>query len=102
MSKERFLAHHHSKLQPRGDGPFQVPIRINDNPYKLDLLGECKVSATHNVSNLSPFDAGDDLRTNPFEEMGNYGAQVNKHASRDPLHIQEGPITRARTKKMRR
>ena len=26
--------------------------------------------------------------------------QVNKHASRDPLHIREGSITRARAKKM--
>ena len=53
---------------PRGDGPFQVLERINDNAYKLDLPSEYNVSATFNVANLSPFAAGDDfnLRANPF------------------------------------
>ena len=27
--------------------------------------------STFNVSNLSPFDVGDDLRTNPLQEEGN-------------------------------
>ena len=71
MRKERFLAQRHSKLLPRGDGPFQVLERINDNAYKLDLPGEYNVSATFNVTDLSPFDVGDDLRTNPFQEEGN-------------------------------
>jgi transposase InsO family protein len=31
MRKERFPAKRHSKLLPRGDGPFQVLERINDN-----------------------------------------------------------------------
>jgi hypothetical protein len=38
------------------DGPFQVLERINDNAYKLDLLGEYNISATFNVSDLSLFD----------------------------------------------
>ncbi|XP_065635613.1 uncharacterized protein LOC136070113 [Quercus suber] len=71
MRKERFPARRRSKLHPRGDGPFQVLERINDNAYKLDLPSEYNISATFNVSNLSPFDVGDDSRTNPFEEMGN-------------------------------
>ena len=46
--------------------------KINDNAYKLDLLGEYNVSATFNVCDLSPFDAGEvDLRMNPFEERRN-------------------------------
>ena len=42
---------------------------INDNAYKLDLPSEYNVSATFNVSDLSPFDVGEDSRTNPFEEI---------------------------------
>ena len=40
IRKERFLAKRCSKLLLRGDGPFQVLERINDNAYKLDLPGE--------------------------------------------------------------
>lgn len=64
MRKERFPAQRRSKLQPRGDGPFQVIEQINDSGYKLDLPGEYNVTATFNVSNLSPFDVGDDSRMN--------------------------------------
>ncbi|KAH9724620.1 hypothetical protein KPL70_007553 [Citrus sinensis] len=83
MRKERFPAQRRSKLLPRGDGPFQVVARINDNAYKLDLSGE-------------------DSRTNPFEDRGNdENHQENTiKASSDPLHIHGGPITRARAKKM--
>ena len=45
--------------------------RINDNTYNLDLLCENNVSASFNVTNLSPFDVGEDLRRNPFQERGN-------------------------------
>ncbi|GKV00607.1 hypothetical protein SLEP1_g13274 [Rubroshorea leprosula] len=81
MHKERFPAQRHSKLQPRGDGPFQVIARINDNAYKLEL-------------------PGDDLRTNPFEERGNDGNQDDSISttSCDPLRTQGGPVTRARAK----
>ncbi|PKI52813.1 hypothetical protein CRG98_026813 [Punica granatum] len=66
--KERFPSQRKSKLNPREDGPFQVLEKINDNAYKLDLLGEYQVSSTFNVSNLSLFDVGANSRTNPFEE----------------------------------
>jgi hypothetical protein len=96
MRKERFLARRRSKLHPRGDGPFQVIARINNNAYKLDLPGVYNISATFNVYDLSPFDVGDDSRTNPFEERGNDG---NQQASlKDPLHVPVGPIIRARSK----
>ena len=67
MRKERFPAQRKSKLQPMGDGLFQVLEKINDNAYKLDLPGKHNVSATFNVSDLSPFDVGADSRMNPFE-----------------------------------
>ena len=99
MRKERFPARRRSKLQPRGDGPFQVLERINDNAYKLALPGDYNISATFNVSDLSPFDVGDDSRSNPFEERGN---DENQHwPLQDPLHVPSGPITRARAKKLK-
>ncbi|RVW64668.1 hypothetical protein CK203_065619 [Vitis vinifera] len=98
IRKGRFPTCKQSKLHPRGDGPFQVLERINDNAYKLDLPGEYNISATVNVSDLSPFDVGDDSRTNPFEERGN---DENQQAFKDPLHVPVGPITKARSKKIK-
>ncbi|XP_027150387.1 uncharacterized protein LOC113750629 [Coffea eugenioides] len=72
LRKEKFPIQRHNKLLPRGDGPFQVIKRINDNAYKLDLPGESNVSVAFNVSDLSPFVANDevDLRINLFQEEG--------------------------------
>lgn len=95
MQKEHFLTQRRSKQQPRGDGPFQVLEKINDNAYKLDLSGEDSVSATFNVTNLSPFDTGDDSWTNTFEETG------NDMEHQDALYILMGPTTRARAKRMK-
>jgi len=103
MRKERFLAHRKSNLQPRGDGPFQIIERINDNAYKVDLLGECGVSATFNVSDLTLFDVGDNSRSNPFEKRGDDADQPNTkrdHAN-NSLEVPIGPITRARAKKVK-
>ena len=96
-------------MDARGDGPFQVLERINDNAYKIDLPGKYDVSATFNVSDLSPFDVDADLRTNLFEEGGNdadsssttlgiQGSTMDTK-SRDPLALPSGPITRARANK---
>jgi hypothetical protein len=70
IRKERFPAHRKSKLQPRGNGPFQILERINDNAYKVDLPGEYGVSATFNVSDLTLFDVGDDSRSNLLKREG--------------------------------
>ncbi|KAI3472896.1 hypothetical protein Pfo_030916 [Paulownia fortunei] len=89
MRKDRFPEHRRSKLLPRGDGSFQVVECINDNAYKLELPGEYGVSASFNVSDLSPFDVGDeDLRINPFQEGEN---DENKATH---SRIQEGELTR--------
>ena len=101
MCKERFLAQRRSKVLPQGDGPFQVLERINDNAYKLDLLGENQVSATFNVTDLSPFDVGDDLRTNHFQEERNDGSHVRRW-NLDPLEVPLGPITRSRAKRFKK
>ena len=36
LRKDRFPTMRKSKLSPRGDGPFQVLERINNNLYRLD------------------------------------------------------------------
>jgi len=51
-----------SKLMPRGDGPFQMLAKINDNANKIDLPGDYNVSATFNVPDLSLYDADNELR----------------------------------------
>ena len=58
----------------------------------MDLLGEYNASATFNVANLSPFNAREDSRMNPFEEKGN---DAIYNPRRDPLLIPLSPITRA-------
>uniref|UniRef100_A0A2N9FMT4 Integrase catalytic domain-containing protein n=1 Tax=Fagus sylvatica TaxID=28930 RepID=A0A2N9FMT4_FAGSY len=100
MRKERFSAHKKTKLHPQGDEPFQILEKINDNAYKVDLPGEYKVSATFNVSDLSPFDVGEDSWSNPFEERGNDGNQGGP-SLKDPLQVPDGPITRSRAKKIK-
>uniref|UniRef100_A0A2N9IIS4 Reverse transcriptase RNase H-like domain-containing protein n=1 Tax=Fagus sylvatica TaxID=28930 RepID=A0A2N9IIS4_FAGSY len=98
--KKDFPARRRSKLHPRGDGPFQILEKIKDNAYKVDLPSEYKVSATFNVSDLSPFDVGDDSWSNPFEERGNDGNQGGP-SLKDPLQVPDGPITRSRPKKIK-
>ena len=100
MHKERFPSQRKSKLQPRGDGPFQVMERINDNAYKLDLKGESNVNATFNVADLVPFDfdVGFDSRMNLLEEGGNYENQGQQRGSKDHLQGIRGPILKNRVK----
>ena len=38
----RIKAQRRSMLLPKGDGPFQVLERINDNAYNLDFPNECR------------------------------------------------------------
>ena len=65
-----------SKLSPRGDGPFQIIKKINDNAYQLDLPVDYGVHSTFNISDLLPFAGSVDddehqvLRTNHFQGGG--------------------------------
>ena len=43
---------------PRGDGPFQVLKRINDNAYELDMPDTYLGSHTFNINGLTPFFVG--------------------------------------------
>ena len=109
MRKDRFPTQRKSKLQPRGDGPFQVLERTNEKANKLDLPSKYgNISATFNVVDLSLFDVGDS-RTNPFEEgRKNRDRGVDQadlvdetKYSQDPLQGIGGPMTRVRTKRMK-
>ena len=55
---------------PRGDGPFRVLERINDNAYKIELPDDYSVSTTFNVADLTPYLGLEESesRTTPFQE----------------------------------
>jgi len=59
-----------TKIKERNLLDNHIMEMINDNAYKMDLLGEY-VSYLFSVSNLSLFDVGDDLRMNPFKQKEN-------------------------------
>jgi len=100
LRKERFPNQRKSKLNLRGDGPFQVLQRINDNAYKLDFQTDYGVSTTFNVCDLIPFVGGADnveelnLMTNHFQEGGSDGRLFGR------THI--GPLTRAMARRMKK
>jgi len=93
----RFPTKRKSKLSPRGDGPFQVLERINNNAYRLDLLNEYGVNTTFNISDLIPFvsevdieeEELTDLRSNPLQGGGD-----------NAILLRKGPVTRAISKRL--
>jgi len=77
LREDRFPNKKKCKFSPRGDGPFQVLKRINNNAYQIDLPEEYEVHTTFNVMDLTPFAGSEDgeaetcdLRTNPLQERG--------------------------------
>ena len=59
---------------PRANGPFKVLERLKDNAYKVDFPGDCTVSTTFQVTDLSPYLDDDylfDLRTNSSQQREN-------------------------------
>ncbi|KAL4302844.1 hypothetical protein GQ457_10G010370 [Hibiscus cannabinus] len=99
--QERFPAQRSSKLLPRGDGPFQVVAKVNENAYKLDLPDEYNVSATFNVSDLTPFDDPSDLRTNPSQEGGDDVSTSSSAHVADPEVLPQGLVTHSKAKQFR-
>ncbi|XP_052489814.1 uncharacterized protein LOC128042500 [Gossypium raimondii] len=88
MRKERFPAQRRSKLLLRGDGPFQ----------ENTTLVQAK-----NVSDLSPFDADCDLRTNRSEEEENdvSSPMNNVELEQEAIKLPIRPIMRARAKQFK-
>lgn len=87
-----------SKLQQRGDGPFEVLEKIGDNAYKVDLKGKYNVSSPFNVADLSLYDSNDSW-SNPLQEGEDNMVQPN--TTRDPLGVPIGPITRSKSNQLR-
>jgi len=50
LRKERFPKQRKFKLNPHGDGPFQILRKVNNNSYQLDLPEECGLNTTFNVT----------------------------------------------------
>jgi len=92
LRNDRFPTKSKSKLSPRGDDPFQVLERINNNAYRLDLPEEYGVSNTFNIPDLVPFtgvadsnnDGFADLRTNPIQEGGMMQSTQGGNPSPEP------------------
>jgi hypothetical protein len=92
MYKKRFPNYRKSKLQLCGDGSFQVVERINNNAYKIDLSSEYDVNATFNVAELTLFELGLSLRSNPFEERDDdidQSTNINKNILYVPYGSQD-------------
>ena len=72
LTKGRFPSRRKNKLMPRGDGPFKVLEKVNDNAYKVELPRDMGVSPTFNMGDLTPYleddDGEDDLRENHIQE----------------------------------
>jgi len=70
LREDQFPKKQKSKLMPRGDGPFKVLAKINDNAYKIELPKDYAVSPTFNVADLSPCinQKDQESRMTPFEE----------------------------------
>ncbi|KAK8600731.1 hypothetical protein V6N12_050582 [Hibiscus sabdariffa] len=75
--------------------------KVNDNAYKVDLPGEYNVSATFNISDLTPFIDSADLRSNPFQEGGDDVSTSVPATIVDPEVLPQGPITRSKAKQFR-
>jgi len=98
----RFTSKRKSKLQEKGDGPFQVLKRINYNAYKIALPLDYGVSNTFNVTDLTRCDVDTfdiNLRANSSQDGGyDRGLSKEEEFGLGGLNM-DGSITRARSKR---
>ena len=97
LRKDRFPTKRKSKLNPRGDGAFQVSKRINNNAYRLDLTEEYGVNTTFNIFYLIPFTGGADIEE---EEPIDLRSNPIKGGKDDAILSRKGPITRAMSQRL--
>ncbi|KAK1648979.1 hypothetical protein QYE76_066784 [Lolium multiflorum] len=100
--EKRFPQERNSKLKPRGDGPFKVLKRINNNAYVIDIpTSKYLVSNTFNISDLSPYHGDEEeqeSRTTLSQEGGDDAGWTLDTSSPRPTSPPSGPMTRARAK----
>ena len=59
LKKDRFPNKRVSKLSPKGEGPYKVLRRINNNAYELELSAQLSgIHAVFNISDLVLFEKG--------------------------------------------
>ena len=98
LRKEMFQSRRKNKLIARGDDPFKILQKVNDNAYKLELPRDMGVSLTFNVCDLTPYlddeENGDDLRVNHNQKGEN-------HANSMSISVQESSQVLLSTQKFR-
>ncbi|CAM9000104.1 unnamed protein product [Rhodiola kirilowii] len=102
LRKDCFLEKLKSKLMPRGDGPFKVHSRINENAYKIDLPEDYAVSPTFNVGDLSPYMGQEELqpRTTHFQVGEDDEDPIRLQADTSTKDAYLGPMTSNRAKQI--
>ena len=65
------------------------------------MPGEYNVSANFNVIDLSPFDVGKDLRSNPSQDEGNDEDIRDARNTHDPIQVPVGLVTRYQAKRFK-
>jgi hypothetical protein len=102
LQKERIPHDRESKLKPRGDGPFNVLKRINDNAYVIDIpMSKYLVSNTFNVKNQFPFHGDvkeEESRATLSQGGGDDAAHPSDAPTLTPTSSPTGPLTRSRAK----
>ena len=90
LRKERFPEERNSKLKPRGDGPYKVLKRINDNANVIDLpASKYAVSNSFNVSDLSLYYGDNDEMDESRTTLSQGGEMIQPVPwTRPPLHNQ--------------
>ena len=101
--KERFARHRKNKLDDRGDGPFKVLQRLNNNSYVVELPDNFGgTSATFNIKDLKLYNYQKPLETEPLDSRSNHfrlGGNDGNRGSQDPLTQMDRPLTRAQRKR---
>jgi len=97
LRKDRFPTKRKSKLSPRGDEPFHVLERINNNAYRLDLPEEYGVNTIFSISDLISFVGGADIEEEELTDLRSNPLQGGRD---DGILPRKALVTRAMSKRL--